>query len=327
EWGGAMDLLRYASIAWLVKRGRYSAQELRWALGALAVSALIGLAVGYFRMWTGIGKSGRLQLYSVGHVNHTAIYLAMVLGLWAAWVFAAYRSWTPRMRVAGTAFLAILLASLAVTSSRGAVGAGILALFLLAFSIFRRWSAPLKITVISTVVLIGSAVLVDSDLVRKQERREAEGNPLSHRDSIWRMGIAAWKEQPWFGVGMDNYGQITHERMQAWRARDGKSYDPKGLMPFVHAHSLYVNTLAERGIVGFAALAAVLFAWGAALVRYRPAPSAPDGDWILWGASASGLIVTLGAGLFNTSLHHEHGILAALLLGLWLGRPERHLQG
>jgi hypothetical protein len=34
--------------------------------------------------------------------------------------------------------------------------------------------------------------------------------------------------------------------------------------------------------------------------------------------------VTIGVGLVNTTLHHEHGILAALLFGLWLSkRPGR----
>ena len=32
----------------------------------------------------------------------------------------------------------------------------------------------------------------------------------------------------------------------------------------------------------------------------------------------SGWIVTAGIGTVNTTLHHEHGLLAALLLGLWL---------
>ena len=34
--------------------------------------------------------------------------------------------------------------------------------------------------------------------------------------------------------------------------------------------------------------------------------------------SAGAWIVTCGVGMVNTTLHHEHGLLAALLLGLWL---------
>lgn len=326
EWGGATDLLRYASIGWLVKRGGYAARERHWALGALVASTLVGLAVGYVRMWSGIGKSGTLQLYSVGHVNHSAIYLAIVLGIAAAWLFASYRDWARVMRLAGATVFAILFIALASTASRAALGAGMVILVVLAVAWWPRSRAPLAIVVAASIVVVGGAVLLGTDLVQKQEQYEAQGNPLSHRDTNWRTGMAAWKRHPWFGIGMDNYSQLSAERLQAWHAEAGEPFDAGRFVYFPHAHNLYVNTLAERGAFGFAVLLAVLGAWGWTLLRYRPAASAPAGDWALWGASASGLVVTLAAGLLNTTLHHEHGILAALLLGLWAGRARAGLR-
>jgi hypothetical protein len=45
---------------------------------------------------------------------------------------------------------------------------------------------------------------------------------------------------------------------------------------------------------------------------------------LLWGCSASAWFVTTAVGLVNTTLHHEHGMLAVILLGLWLSRlPAR----
>ena len=132
------------------------------------------------------------------------------------------------------------------------------------------------------------------------------------------MGLAAWQKYPWFGVGKDNYTQITHERVRAWRSAAGQDYDAARYVQFPHAHSLYVNTLAERGAVGFATLAAVLIAALAALLRYLPRPLDADFDWLAWGGAAGAWIVTAGVGTVNTTLHHEHGLLAALLLGLWL---------
>ena len=55
EWRGANDLMRYASLAWLVKRGGYSRRELVWLLGALVASTVIGLGYGYYRLWSGVG--------------------------------------------------------------------------------------------------------------------------------------------------------------------------------------------------------------------------------------------------------------------------------
>ena len=310
EWQGAGDLLRYGSILWLVKRGGYSARELKWLLTALVLSTVVGLAIGYFRMWGGIGKSGTLQLHSVGHVNHTAIYLAIMLGVCASWLFARWRAWSNARRALAAAITVLVLASLVVTASRGAIGVGLFMLAALAAAWWPRWRAPLVASAAAVALLAAIGVAMNLEVLRKQERNVAEGNVLSFRDGIWRMGLAAWQRFPLFGVGMDNYSLIAEDTI--------KDFDPARHVRFPHAHSLYVNTLAERGLVGSAALAAVLIAWLAGLWRHLPRPRDADLDWVLWGSAAGAWLITAGAGTVNTTLHHEHGILAALLLGIWL---------
>ena len=318
EWRGAGDLLRYASLLWLVKRGGYSGRELVWLLGALVASAVAGLGYGYWRLWSGAGKSGTLQLHSVGHVNHTAIYLAIMLGVCAAWIFARWRSWRAGQCAVAAAIGILMMVSLIVTASRNAVGVGLLLVPLLAAAWWPRWRAPLVASACALLMVGALLVGFGAEIVRKQEDRASERNILAFRDGIWRMGLAAWERYPVFGVGMDNYSLISNELVRAWRTEAGKDYDESRYVRFPHAHSLYVNTLAERGVVGAAALAAVLAAWLIALWRRRPAPGGPDSEWLLWGAAASAWLVTVGAGTVNTTLHHEHGILAALLLGAWL---------
>jgi O-antigen ligase len=320
EWRGATDLARYASILWLVKRGGYAARELRWVLGALVASTIVGLAVGYARLWSGIGKSGTLQLHSVGHVNHTAIYLAIMLGLCASWIFARWKAWRAGRRAAAAAVAALVLASLMVTASRGAIGVGLAMLLVLGAAWWPRWRAPLVASIAAVAVVAAGALALGAEVIRRHEYYVAAQNVLSLRDGVWRMSLAAWERHPWFGVGMDNYSRITGDLVKAWRAEAGKDFDPARYVRFPHAHSLYFNTLAERGVAGAAALGAVLGAWLWWLVRRRPAARDTDLEWLLWGAAASAFLVTAGAGIVNTTLHHEHGILAALLLGLWLSR-------
>lgn len=322
EWGGAMDLVRYTSILWLVKRGGYPVSALRWVLGALVLSVVVGLGVGHYRLLTGLAKSGFLQIHSVGHVNHTAIYIAIMLGVCFAWLFARWQAWPPGRRASALAICVLVLVSLIVTQSRGAVGVGLLLVPLLAAAWWPRWRVPLVASVCAIGAAVVLAVAFDAEVVRKQQDRESEANVLAFRDGMWRSALAAWERYPWFGVGMDNYIEITHERIKSWREAAGKPYDAADYVRFPHGHSLYFNTLAERGTVGMAALAAVLLAWIAALLRWRPRPGDSDHATLLWGAAASGWFVTVGAGIANTTLHHEHGILAALLLGLWLGRPR-----
>ncbi|TAK87956.1 MAG: O-antigen ligase family protein [Betaproteobacteria bacterium] len=324
QWRGAGDLVRYGSLLWLVKRAGYEPRVLRWVLGSLVASTVIGLAIGYARMLSGIGKSGTLQLHSVGHVNHTAIYIAIMLGVCASWLFARWQAWHTGKKAVGLAVGTLVLVSLVVTASRGAIGVGLATLPILAGAWWPRWRAPAVASGVVLAAVVILAVFSGAEVVQKQEQNLATQNPLSHRDGVWRMAFAAWQRHPWFGIGMDNYSQVTLERVKAWRAEAGRPFDERRYFVSSHAHSLYVNTLAERGIIGTAILVAVLLAWAAWLVRYRPGQGSADDEWLLWGAAASAWIVTAGAGLANTTLHHEHGILAALLLGLWLSRLRAH---
>ena len=317
-WAKTGDLATHTLLLWLVMRAGYTEREQRWVLGALVASTLAGLVLGYWRMWSGIGKSGTLQLYSVGHVNHTAIYLAMMLGVCVSWLFASWHAWPPRRRAMALGAVALILASLIVTASRGAVAVGFLMALILAAAWWPRWRRPFVASVLAAAVIGSMMIGFGADVVKKQIENAAAQNILAFRDGIWRMGFVAWEKYPWFGVGKDNYGLITHERVRAWRAEAGKDYDASRYVQFPHAHNLYVNTLVERGAVGFAPLAALLLAWLTALLRHRPRPDEPDFAWLAWGAAAGAWIVTAGVGMVNTTFHHEHGLLAALLLGIWL---------
>jgi O-antigen ligase len=324
-WSKTGDLATQTLLLWLVMRAGYPERELRWVLGALVASAIAGIAHGYWRIWSGAGKTGLLQLYSVGQINHTAIYLAIMLGVCASWLFASWHAWRPGRRAMALAVVALMLASVVATTSRGAIAVGFLLLLILAAAWWPRWRAPLVASVLAIIVTTALLIGFNTGVVRKQaEYAATQKNSLSYRDVIWRMGFAAWEKYPWFGVGKDNYGLITPELVRTWRVEAGKDYDEKSYARAPHAHSLYVNTLAERGLVGFAALAALLLAWLAALVRGRPRPQDGDFAWLAWGGAASAWIVTAGIGAVNTTFHHEHGLLAALLLGLWLSTLRSH---
>jgi len=303
EWRAALDVLRYGVALWLLKRSDYVEYEWRWPLGALLASALIGLAIGFAKLWT--GTLGTLQLNSVGHVNHTAIYLAIILGLATAWFLAG----GPAVLLYGT--MAVILAALFIAASRAAVGVGLATMVMLALLGLRRTRRRAAFVLAAVAVSIIVAVLSAAQVVVRQQQLTQEGNTLNFRAPAWQLGVEAWRQHPWFGLGMDNFDVVTRARDAAYGA----------LVP--HAHNLYLNTLVERGIVGAAALAAVLIAWTWALWRRPPRATDDRYDWLLWGAAASAWLVTGAAGMVNTTLHHEHGLLAMLLLGFWLARADR----
>ena len=55
----------------------------------------------------------------------------------------------------------------------------------------------------------------------------------------WQAGIRMFNGAPWLGIGIGNYGVVYPSfALPHW-------YDPLG-----HAHNLYINFLAETGILG-----------------------------------------------------------------------------
>jgi O-antigen ligase len=167
-------------------------------------------------------------------------------------------------------------------------------------------------------LLVAAAFAFNLEIVQKQQQYAEQGSPLSYRDTIWNAALAAADRYPLFGVGMDNYNRITIERIEDWQRESGRPFDPTRYTATAHGHSLYFNAIAERGWGGFAVLAAVLLAWPLSLARGYPGHGGSASVWAVWSASLSAWIVTVVAGVFNTTLHHEHGMLAAMLLGLWL---------
>ena len=319
------DVLASALLFWMVSRAGYAERELRWLQGGLLASLLVGLIVGYARMWGGIGKTGLLQLYSVGHVNHTAIYIAIMLGVCVSWLFVSWRAAPGLRRWLLLAFTVVVFASLAPTWSRAAIAAGALVILAIAAAWWPRWRVPLVASLAGIAVVGALLVGAGAEVIRKQAEYVATGKLFSFRDVIWGTGLVAWKKYPVFGIGKDNYQQISADRVRAWRAEAGETFDESSFVFVPHAHSLYVNTLVERGAIGFLTLMAVLGAALYALLRFRPRASDGDTAWLAWGGAAGAWIVTAGVGVVNTTLHHEHGLLAALLLGLWLStlHPRR----
>jgi O-antigen ligase len=308
---------------WLVKRSRFEEEALLWTLGTVIAGTLVTLAWSYWRLY--VAKTGTyLQLNSVGHVNHSAIYLAILLGAAVSVVAAYWHRLRASIRAAAAMLLALFAVSLFVMQSRTAIGVALALVVLLGIAWWPRARRVALATILATATVVVVALVARVDVVKKHEDRIAERNVLAFREQVWNTARAAWQRFPFFGVGMDNYSVLEPEAVRQWRAEAGRPFDEKAFMVNTgHAHSLYYNTLAERGTVGFAALAAVLLAWAWRLMRRYPGRSGDDRAWALWGGALSGWFVSVFAGVGNTTLHHEHALLAVILLGLWLGDGRR----
>lgn len=317
EWGGANDILRYGSILWLIKRSGYPRDTLYSLLWVVIGAAVVALIAGLWMLYITHTRSA-LQLNSVGHVNHSAIYLAISFGAALALLLACWQQQKLLLRLIIASTTLLLAIAIFLSASRAAVAMAFVLSVALGFAWLRRSRVPLLILLVAGAIAGTAAYVGQVEVVRKQEVNVKAGNVLAYRDIIWNTSLVAWKQYPVFGVGMHNYNQINMERVRKWVEASGKPFDASKYGGIAHAHSLYMNTLAERGLVGSGVLLIVLGMWLYWLIRHYPKREAEDLEWALWGGSLSAWLVTTGIGLVNTTLHHEHAILAVVMLGLWL---------
>ena len=131
----------------------------------------------------------------------------------------------------------------------------------------------------------------------------SQGASAFTRLSLWRVAWEAFRDHPLLGVGPNNYRIVFSHYFQ------GKM---EGQLIWASAHNLYLQQLAERGILGFAALAAVL---GALAFRaFRRARENPNA-WNLWawGAVAAFLVMNLT----ETAFQNEQTATFFLFIWAW----------
>jgi len=329
EWKSAFDIARYGAVLWMMRRSRYGEDVLRMLLAAIAFGTLAALLRGYYEVLfvpRADLQPRYLGLNSVGHVNHSAIYLAIVFGASVAWVRASWQGDLASRRMLGLAVCIAFFLSIVVMQSRATVGASLLVsiAILAAFSL-RAGRRPWGILA-GALLVIAVLFVAKPEVIQKNALRMKEHNMLAFRDNIWRTGLEAWRRYPVFGVGMGNYGRIGLARLEQWSTERGEPFDQSRVMPQAHAHNIFVNTLAERGLVGLLVLLIALAAWAGSL---RAMPRSGDGAvrWAYWGGALGAWLIAVGVGLVNTTLHHEHALASMLLLGGWLCLARRPRPG
>lgn len=322
EWHAIGDLWRYVSLVWLLKRSGYGERE--WK----AIYAMIALSTGLATTWALLAllvphRYQGIELHSVGHVNHSATYIAISIGAVLSGLVAFWPGLSRQVRAGGIAALGLFAAGIVLAGSRAATLVTLVVIVLIGLLWSRRSKAVMLAIAVALAVFATSIQTFDKEMHRKNELAKLSANPmLNERYPMWNQALTAFRAHPWFGVGLDNFYDIDVETVKRWVSEQGGVYDPAAYAGSSHAHSLYLTALAERGMVGLSVVLAVLLGWGVSLLRGWPRFSDPHVQWMLWGGAASALIVTVAIGVVNTTLHHEHGLIAMLLLGCWLGSRQ-----
>ncbi|MFT3734862.1 MAG: O-antigen ligase family protein [Rhodocyclaceae bacterium] len=310
------DIVSYLVLGWCVSRTALTARQGLILALCLIGATLAGLAEGYWTLWQ-VPKRIALQLNSVGHVNHSALYAAGIVAVALA-CYLPRRSTLDRRQQTIAIFVGIaLMASMFAFGSRGALLT--LALAAAPFVWLQHRAQPLPwLRVLLVALIVGTPVLyIKRDMIEKTLINfSASGSITAYRAETTRTAAEVWRRAPLIGVGPGNLSLVSHSQIAGWLAERGEAFDPARYTDRLHAHNLYFNTLAERGALGLGTLLAFGALWLCLLVRQRPRSVSTAEHWQRWGIGLGGFAIVFIGGLFNTTFHHEHGMLAMLCLGM-----------
>ena len=317
EWGGFRTLITFISVGWLLSRSNYSNKQLGWLFGLSILASVPPLCWGLWELLV-LHSKDTLQLHSVGHVNHSAIYLTIIFGASLGFILSAWNQSSGRYKFLLFFLPALFYVSLILGQSRAAFGIGTLfgmaLIYLLSPNKKIKWIGFLILPAIAAVL-----IFLNAPIIQKQIENKNNHNVLSGREAIWNVTIEAARLYPALGIGIDNRAVVTKDIIQKSVESRHEIFDESRYdFHFKHSHSFYLTQIAERGILGASVTMIFVIIWLQTLARHYLQKKLTGQALYLWAGSASAWFATFGIGFVNTTFHHEHGILACVFLGLHL---------
>ena len=288
------------------------------ALCGLLLASVQGVSQYYLHRFSGVGflVNGSLVVRaqgSFGHPNQFGGYLALLIPLAVAVTLS--RAYSRGLRWLAATALVFALPALVFSFSRGALVALVLG-GLIWLGIVR----PRTAIVAAVVTGVVFSVAAPSTLRARLDPQASRGDiPL--RADIWRAAVEIYGRHPLIGVGLNNFSE-AYARLPSTIAGGSQRrlLENQDLVVPPHAQNLYLNILAEEGIVGLGAFA--LFAMASLLVAYRASRLRHDG-----AGRAVGLAI--GVGLMGLAVHSmlEVTLFSELALPLFavLGVAASHV--
>jgi O-antigen ligase len=328
EWKGYMVLLTAILTGWLLSRAQYSRENYEGLFKLIVLGALPPLLWGLYQYFI-LHTKQSLELHSVGHVNHSAIYLVMIFGASLSWFLSCFDSdkfkiKSSRFYLAGLGIMSLIFfMSLIIGQSRGAYGVGIFLGLLIIYFVSKSKTMKLSgsITIIFIVLL---SIIFKTDVIEKQIRNQEANNVLSYRDKVWNVSLEASRFSPLLGIGLSNWHFITSDQLKKSVEDRGEKFDTNNYCFPGHSHNLYLSALVERGILGLMVTLIFMLLWFRHLIKTYYWAAKSKESIRLWSGSLSAWVTTFGIGFVNTTFHHEHAILACLFLGIYLSYTRQY---
>jgi O-antigen ligase len=232
---------------------------------------------------------------SFGHPNQYAGFIAMLLPVAFAAVVA--KPLPAAFRWLGGAALGLGLVALVFAYARGAIVAVVLGSIV--------WLAFVKprAAVVAVAALTVAAVAFAPAALKQRFNSQGVSSDVPLRADIWQSAIDIYSAHPVLGVGVNNFANAYEDLPSTFTtASQRRLLHQTDVLTPPHAQNLYLNVMAEEGLVGLAALIALgLAALG---VVYRGAR--------IRDPAGRTLCIGIGAAVMTLAVHN---LLEAELIG------------
>ena len=318
EWKGFKGMLLWVIFGWTLYRSEYNEKEKKYlfifAILMTIPPLIFGLAQ-YFILHT----KDTLQLQSVGHVNHSAIYLCMMAGASISLLLSQFQKAQKKYIFVTTLLCIFLISSVVISQSRGAFGV----LFLLAFALFLLNKLSIKIKtiflILLSIFLITIIFIKPVSVIEKQITNQNNHDVLSQRDKVWRAALEVARLNPIFGIGGGNWKQINIDQIKSSVESRGEIFNAEDFaLQWGHPHNIYLSNLVDRGILGFITFLSFMSIWLIILIKSYKKFNQDSKAMLFIMGSFSAWTTIFGIGFVNTTFNHENALLALFFLSLHL---------
>ncbi|MGH1460817.1 MAG: O-antigen ligase family protein [Neptuniibacter sp.] len=322
---GFRDIFRSLSLGLIITLFYFIRLNEMQLLMAILLGASASLAWGIYDLY--INAVPVVEMHSLGHPNHSAIYLQLCICIGLPYLFFARSTIWSKLVIA--ALLGFMALGILMMQSRAVIAAMVIIICLafVAAVLARRW---IVITALIGMILVSLVSLgsVYSKIVEKHHfwfnhYVLNEQGHLTPRGQINTMSDYVFEQFPLLGIGYENYSDFTANKLRPMLEERGEilpNVVEDWLLGF-HPHNTFYDQLTASGIVGFLVFL-VFFAYTFRFIWYhRPCKGTDKQAWQIewWWLSVLFIVFSiLAIGLFNSSLRHENAVLTFTMLSYFL---------
>jgi len=245
---GSKDIIKFVLVGWAISRSGFTIHQMVHLCVIATLFTVLPLTYSYLDCNGGTC----VELNSVGHVNHTAIYLVIVYTISLSLLIFNYKNISNFLRAMLITVSLILLYVVFDTHSRAASGLlVIITIMAMLYSIYyyRNWKAAIisiLLVTLASILLIYSSVPV---LDKFKHGTSLVGD--SPRQKIRNFSYYVFKIDPVLGIGIGNFDNFGHDDIKELVIKDKGVYDKSVFMPYAHPHNVYLAYLTGGGILLF----------------------------------------------------------------------------